>query len=195
MPFLSAEQAAALVGATVRVAMLTELQFASRTMRVWNGAGIITIAGYDWEGLGDMGSIDGLTQTREPTSSKVTMRLSGVNSEILTLAARSTEDVQGRPAYVWLQLFDGEWQPIGARLPIFAGRMQRITIQRSEASDLSGGERICALEVENVFAARSRPSAGRWTDADQQSRQPGDRFFQFVPAQREQKIIWPIFPA
>lgn len=191
MPFLDAVQSAALVGSTVRMAMLVELQFRSKTKRLWNGAGLVTVADGEWEGVGGFGSIDGLAQVREPVSSKVTLKLSGVSAEVLAIAKASTSDVQGRPAYVWLQLFDAEWQPLGARIPVFWGDMQRINILRSEAGDVSGGSRVCEVEVENAFAGRARPSAGRFTDADQQARFPGDRFFRFVPAQRSQVIKWP----
>lgn len=191
MPFLTTSQIAALSGSTVRIATLVEMQFVSKTMRLWNGAGLATVAGFEWEGVGAMGSIDGLAQTREPVSSKVTLRLSGVSAEVLAIARNTTADVQGRPAYIWLQLFDGEWQPVGARIPVFWGVLQRINIMRSEASGHSGGERVCELEVENPFAGRARPSAGRFTDADQQARHPGDRFFRFVPKQRSQVITWP----
>jgi hypothetical protein len=191
MPFLSSDEITALKASTVRLAMLVELQFASETMRLWNGAGTATIDGADWRGVGGFGSIDGLEQVREPVSSKVTMRLSGVSPEVLALAARSNDDVRGRPAYVWTHLMDGDWQPVGARIPLFWGTMQRINIERSEASEFSGGDRVCALEVENPFAARARPSAGRFTDADQKARFPGDKFCRFVPLQRSQVIVWP----
>lgn len=191
MTFISSEAAAAMVGATVRVATLVELQFASQTMHLWNGAGTIDVSGETWQGAGAMGSIDGLQQSRDPVSSKVTLRLSGVSAEVLAVAKANTTDVEGRPAYIWQQLFDAEWQPIGARIPVFWGTMQRISIARTEANEFDGGSRLCELEIENPFAARARPTLSRWTDADQQARHPGDRFCRFVPLQRTQTITWP----
>lgn len=191
MPFLTPEQAAAVLSSTVRAATLVEMQFASATTRIWNGAGAVTVAGVGWDGIGAMGSIDGLQQSREPTSSKVTLRLSGATPEMLATAKGTVDDVRGRHCYIWDQLFNDEWQPIGARIPLFWGVMQRINIVRDEATEFSGGSRVCELEVENPFAARARPSAGRFTDADQQSRHPGDRFFRFIPSQRSQVVVWP----
>lgn len=190
MPFITAEQAVRIYSSTVRLCLLVELQFASRTMFLWNGAGRVTLYSSTWEGVGSMGAIDGLMQTREPVSTKVTMSLSGVSQEVLALAKASVSDVQGRAAYVWLQLMDSAWQPVGARLPVFWGIMQRINIKRAEARE-DGVDRICELEVENPFYGRSRPSAGRYNDADQQSKYPGDRFFRFIPVQKSQTITWP----
>lgn len=190
MAFLTSEQATRIYGSTVRLCLLAELQFASRTMFLWNGAGRVKLYSNVWEGVGAMGAIDGLMQTREPVSTKVTMSLSGVSQEVTALARASVSDVQGRAAYIWLQLMDAAWQPVGTRLPIFWGIMQRINIKRAEAHEDSV-ERICELEVENPFYGRSRPSAGRYNDADQQSKYPGDRFFRFIPVQKTQTITWP----
>lgn len=191
MAFVPPEIAAALVGTTVRMATLVELQFSSATTRVWNGAGRIAVAGHTWDGLGAIGAIDGLGQARQAESSQVTMRLSGVGGDVLAKALDERTEVQGRLAYVWLQLFDADWQTLGSRLPIFWGIMMRLLIEREAAGDFSGGGRSCALEVENPFYGRARPSAGRWTDTDQNARHPGDKFCRFVPLQRSQTIVWP----
>jgi len=191
MAFLTLAQIAALKASSVRAATLVEMQFVSRTMRVWNGAGLATFAGEEWNGVGLAGSIEGLQQTRQPTSSKIKLQLSGVSPEVIASAKSSTADVAGRPCYVWQQLLDDDWQSLGARIPLFWGTMQRLSIARSEAKGLDGGSRVCELEVENAFAGRSRPYGSRWTDSDQQARHPGDKFCRFVSQQRSQVILWP----
>jgi hypothetical protein len=193
MPWIDASTAALLAKSTVRQAILVELQFASRTTYIWNGAGRVRAAGQMWSGVGEMGGIQGLQQTREPTSDKVTLSLSGVSPEILSSAKNNTADVQGRPCIIRMQLFGETWQPVGAALPLFWGTMQRIKITRSEAKDLAGGTRVCSLEVENPFADRSRAAHRRYTDADQQAQHPGDRFCRWVSIQRNQSIVWPDF--
>jgi len=191
MSFMTPEQIAAARATSVRSATLVELQFVSRTMRVWNGAGKTTVAGLDWDGLGGIGGIDGLQQTREPVSTRVKLKLAGVDQGVLESAKRGQADVEGRPVDIWEQLYDGDWQPLGPRIPLFRGIMQRLGIVRDGGKDTTGGTRIVELEVENAFAGRSRPSAGRWTDADQQSRHPGDKLCRFVPLQRALVISWP----
>lgn len=193
MAFLTAPQAAALAQSTVRLAMLIEMQFASETKRVFNGFGILDAAGATWEGIGGLGSIDGLQQTREPTSEKVTLQLEGVTPGMVALAAHTTADVEGRPCYISNQLFDADWQAIGAPIPLYWGTMQRLIVKRTRASadGSSGGTRILKLEIENPFAGRARASGRRYTDADQKARHPGDQFCRFVPLQRSQTITWP----
>jgi hypothetical protein len=191
MPFVTPDQAAALQQSVVRAATMAELQFGTGTMRLWNGAGITTIAGVDWQGIGGLGSIDNLHQTRAPVSNKVTLRLSGVDATVIALAVGDIANVRGHPAFIWQQLFDANWQPVGAMLPMYWGIMQRINIVRTEGKDLVGAERDCEVEVENPFASRARPSSGRFTDADQQAKYPGDNFFRFAPLQRNQVIVWP----
>jgi len=191
MAFLTPEQAAAIRGTTIRAATLVEMQFLSRTMRVWNGAGIGDFSGEEWSGLGTAGSIEGLQQSRQPTSHKIKLKLSGVSPEVLASAKNSTTDVENRPIYIWQQFLDEDWQPLGPRIPVFFGTMQRLGIARGEAKGTDGGQRICELECENAFASRGRPFASRFTDSDQQARHPGDKFARFTSYQRTQVILWP----
>lgn len=191
MPFVTPEQAAAAAESTVRIALLVELQFRSATMRLWDGAGKKTVAGVEWQGVGGFGSVEGLQQLRTTESQKITLKLSGVTADMIALAKASRADVEGRPCYIWTQLFDADWQPVGPRIATYRGLMQRIKLERQGARDLDGGMRACALEVENPFAARARPPNGRYTDADQQSRYPGDTFCSYVPLQQGMTLRWP----
>ena len=191
MAFLSPAQLAAIRGSSVRAALLVEMRFRSQTMRVWNGAGIADIAGAEWSGIGHLGSIDGLQQTRGTASAKVTLRLSGISAEVVALANNSTEDVEGRPCVIWQQLLTEDWQPLGTRILLFWGTMQRLGISREAAEGVDGGQRVCELDVENPFAGRARPFASRWTDADQKARFPGDKFCRFVSQQRQVTVSWP----
>lgn len=186
---ITSEQAALLAGSTVRLATLVEMQFVSETMRLWNGTGTLDVAGSEWRGVGAAGSIDGLPQTRRVTADKVTFSLSGIDEQVQRIAARGQADVEQRPVLVWLQLFGDDWQPAGARIPAWWGLMQRLRATRAPQSD--GAVRVIAVEAENPYAGRSRPPAGRYTDADQQARHPGDRFFRYVSLQRNKTTTWP----
>jgi hypothetical protein len=192
MPFIDATTAARLQESGVRAALLIELQFQSGTARLFNGHGRVAVDGQTWDGYGEFGSLTGLGQSRGTESSKVTLAMSGVSLDVIQKAKNGVDDVQGRRAFIWKRLFDADWQPVGSRIAIYWGIMQRINI-RSEApqDEAMGRTRVAELEIENPFAARSRPAARRFTDADQQSRWPGDKFFRFVPLQDGQTVKWP----
>lgn len=191
MAFVTPEQAAQLATSTVRIATLGELRFASQTLRVWNGAGTITVAGYDWSGLHTWAGFTDIPDIQGTASASVTATLSGVDPLHVALARNNVTDVRGRLALFWLQLFDAEWQPVGARIPLWWGTMQRVVINRTSASEDAGGEISVGVEIENPYAGRARSAAGRYTDSDQQHLYPGDRFCRFVSDQASTTLTWP----
>lgn len=191
MPYVTAEVAAAAARSTVRAITLAELRFASRTMYLHNGFGMLDLYGQEWEGTGGLCAIRGLAQQRTAESAKVTLTLSGIDADVQRLARNNVADVQGRQAFLWTQLIDERHGAIGQRIALVWGVMQRINLRVQPASDTGGTVRSAELEIENPFAARSRPAARYFTDADHQSEHDGDRFCRFVPFQRDQVVIWP----
>lgn len=193
MAWISPEVAAALAKSTVHLGLLGEFRFVSGTMYLWNGVGARTIGGHTYEGLGTLASVDGLTQTRSNESEKVTVKMACVTPEIAALAASESAEVRGRMAFLSLHLFDADWQPVNSPIPAYGGIMQRLQIVREPASSEGGGARMAELEIENFFAARSRPSNGLYTDRHQKAKHSGDNFCRWVPKQKNQVQTWPDF--
>ncbi len=191
MPFISTEQAALLNASSVRIATLAEFQFRAATTYLWNGAGVLDVAGFEWQGLNGWGGIDQLPNLHGTESDLITVTMSGVDPANIALAKNSVDDVEGRYAYFWLQLFDADWQPVGTRIPAWWGTMQRIVIERSGDGEAGGSIRTVGLEIENPYAARGQSAAGRYTDSDQEYRYSGDKFCRFVSDQALNALVWP----
>jgi hypothetical protein len=193
MQFFTEEQAAALAETTARVASLVEFDFVSGPSFVWNGFGDLDTGGNIYKGLAGLGQIDGLEQTRGPQSRQVTFTLSGVSDGgFLPTALAETDEVQGRLVVVSLQLFDVDWQVVGAPFPIWFGIMQPPRVTRTPMEGVEGAAQTVTLPAENLFVGRSRPPAGRYTDRDHQTRYPGDRFFDRVADLVNKVIAWPV---
>ena len=191
MSFVDQDTADRAAASTVRIATLVELRFTSETKYLWNGAGPLDVAGAAYEGANGFGGIDGLPSLRSTTSEKVNLTFAAVSGEALALAANSKDEVRGRLAFIWLQLFNEDWQPVGARVPAFWGIMHRAVIEREAATELTGGTRTMGLEIENPYFNRARATLGRFTDQDQKQRSPTDRVFEFVSAHSTRVLIWP----
>lgn len=189
-PWITPEAAAALVGSTVRIALMVTLEFRSTTVRVWSGAHRISIDGTLWEPVGAFGSVSGLDVGRSPVSEPVTFEMSGVDDGILALAVGETNEVAGRPVSVVARLFDDAWQPVASPLPVWNGVMSRIRIRRTDGDE---PQRIIGVECEGIWESRSRQAAGRFNDGDQNSRYPGDKFFRFTSNQSTRPAVWPDF--
>jgi len=199
MAFFSPAEAALLALGTVRVATLVDLEFGGTPpeggpVYIWNGFGTRTFAGRTYLGAGDLGQIDGLEEARLPVSHQVTFTLSGVPdspADILAKVLEATDIVQGRLAVVSLQLFDGAWAAAGAPIPIYFGVMMPPRVTREAATETTGARRTLVLPTENLFFGRGRPAAGRYTDREQQTRYPDDRFCEYTAQLVNMTINWP----
>lgn len=96
MAFFTAEVLDELAKSTVRIAFLVDFEFVSGTKRVWNGIGKLEAGGFTYEGLGALGSIEGLQEVRTAESHVVTFTVSGIDSQFLAGALAETDDVQGQ---------------------------------------------------------------------------------------------------
>lgn len=194
MAFFTPSQIATLSESTVRLDLLAEFQFQSETIRVWNGNTKLTAGGHDWQPMYGAGTIEGLAMSGGTVSETVSFTLNGLpdqSADFLAKALEETPDVVQQLVIVFLQLFGDDWQPVGTPIGLFWGFMQPPGINRSPAQDESGSTQSITLTAENAFFNRSRPPFGRFTDRDQQTRYPGDRFFQFVPQLLFKNIVYP----
>lgn len=196
MGFFTPTEAAALAATTVRVASLVDLMFTGAPTYLWNGFGSRVFGAKTYLGCGDLGSIEGLEEARNPVSQQVTLTLSGVPdspADLLAKALEETDIVQGNLAIISLQLFDADWQTVGSPIPIYFGIMQPPRVTREAATETTGARRLLQLPVENLFYSRSRPPAGRYTDREQQARFPGDLFCAYTPQLTNKVLNWPDF--
>lgn len=199
MAFFSAAQIEMLAATTVRLDLLVEMQFASGTRYVWNGNTALETGGNVYQPMRGLGGIDGLDFAGEAVSEKVTLTLSGLPADLtapdgggfLGFVLGETADVDQRIVKISVQFFDADWQPVGAPAPIWWGYMQPPRVSRTPMTETEGGVQSITVTAENAFFNRSRPPFGRYTDRDQQSRSPGDLFFQFAPGLVNKTVTYP----
>lgn len=193
MSFFPETIAAMLGGRTVRASFLVEFDFATQPMRIWTGAGKLEAGGEEWHGLGKLGSISGLEQAVNGEAPETTFVLSGINSQIVTIARDEfAEEAKDRLVRVLIQFHNAEDDRAltlyDAPFAIWSGRMQvpRFEIQGPR-------KRKITVTAESLFSLRSRPSFSQYTDKDQQLRFPGDRGFEAVAGLVNKTVTWPDF--
>ena len=183
MSFFTPEQIDHLSQSTVRCDFLVKFDFASETIRVWNGNTKLEAGGHLWQPMYGAGGIDGLSLTPGTVSETVTFQLGGLPDQavdFLSHALEETPEVLQQLVTVFLQLFDEDWQPVGIPIGLWWGFMQPPRVSRTEMQGAEGAVQSIKLTAENAFFNRSRPPYGRYTDRDQQKRSPGDKFFTFI---------------
>jgi hypothetical protein len=184
---MTAQAAAAARQEVVRMMLLARLEFDG-------DPALVTSAPYDvaydldgdgeaeiWRSTFGMGQVSGAEEGLETQAYGLTCKLAGLDAAAISLALQC--DPQGRPASFWLAFLDADHQIVPAPVLLFRGRMDVMPITGGKSGEIT-------LSVESRLADWDRVRGGRYTDAEQQARCPGDRFFQFCAAACDKEINW-----
>lgn len=181
-----ADQLAALRADSFTAISMVRLDFESGVLRVHSGVGTITWDGESYLGVGALGQIEAIEETTDAVAQDITLTLSGIPSEYISLALG--EHYQGRDARIYLAALDSQHRLIldeegdGPYL-VFRGRMDTMPIHDGDTGTV---QVICR----NRLADWDRPRERRYTHEDQQIDYPGDLGLQFVAQMVDKEIIW-----
>lgn len=174
----------------------------NETLRLWTGVGTLVYQGVSWVGTGSLLQIDTIEETSEIAAKGATVTLSGVPSEVLSLAL--SEPYQGRQAKIYFGTFsrgallqedaayillqDGSKILLEDRktdlTEIFAGYMDQMNIEENtETSTIQ-------LTIENKLIDLERPRTARFTSAYQKSIYPNDLGLDFVEDLQTKELYW-----
>lgn len=181
----------------------TELNFSTETIRMWTGQGTLVLDnGTEWFGLGQLLNISSIEETSEMAVKGATVSLSGIPSELLSLAL--SEPYQGRVAKIYFGTFSygsllqqsGSYilQQDGSRInlqegskgfnELFSGYMDQMNIEEGgEASTIT-------MSVENKLIDLERARVGRYTSGYQKSIYPNDLGMDFIEDLQDKQIPW-----
>lgn len=188
MAFFNETVAAVAAGRTVRSSLLVFFDFEDEPKRLWPGNGPIMHGGYQWQGIGQLGSIDGLDQAYGSSAPQMTFTLSGVDAGIVTLAREASDRVFGRDVVVYIGFFDEAWQALDAPYAVNVGIMDQMRYGARGATD-----RSVTVTAEGLWTNRRRPAFSLYTDRDQNARFPGDRGLEQIPSLINKTARWPTY--
>lgn len=169
----------------VRREFLVELLFTSIPVRCWTGRGDLVAAGYQWSGLGEFATIDGLDAPIGESAPLLQIGLSGVDPLIALLARNAKTEVSGRTVRVLMAFFDDAGQLLGQPITIRTATMTRMKFD----CELTKWNITC--EAETFFVRRSQPLFSALTHTDQDARSPGDKGLEFVASMVNATTVWP----
>lgn len=181
-----------------------DLEFDSpNTLRLWTGYGTLVYEGVSYFGTGELLGISSVEETVEMAAKGATLTLSGVPSEVISLALQepyqgrvckinfgmfATDNLLQEDATSYILLQDGakislESQQISLT-EVFTGYMNQMNIE--EGPDTS----TIQLTVENKLVDLERPRVARYTSAYQKDKFNGDLGLDFVESLQDQKLTW-----
>jgi len=181
-----------------------ELKFdGNEILRMWTGYGTLVLDnGTQWVGTGNLLNVSSIEETAEMAVKGATLTLSGVPSEVLSLAL--SEPYQGRVCNIYFGTFSsgsllketGNYILLqdGSRInletggkgfnQLFSGYMDQMNI------DDGGETSTIELKVENRLVDLERARVSRYTKFYQQSVYPSDDGLNFVEDLQTRKVPW-----
>jgi hypothetical protein len=150
-------------------------------VRIWSGYGNLTWSGLSWSGTGTLIQISSVTETNETSANGITVTLSGIPSELISLALAEVK--QGASGKVYLGLLEGQ-NVINDPILLFSGKLDVPTI-----SD-EGETAVITISYESRLIDLERPRVNRYTPEDQKRLFPGDLGLDYVPSIQDKKITW-----
>lgn len=186
---LSAGVAAAIAAATYRPVFFVRLEYDEGTERATTAPYSIwfddegTGADNEFIGVGALGTISAIEEGSDLRAYGMSASLTGVDPAQLATALDSK--YQGRPAYIWLGFLDAGHIIIDEPVLVFSGMMDTQPIELGRTGSIG-------VTIENVMARWENPNPEnlRYTDADQQSRYPGDLGYEFASVTVSREITW-----
>jgi hypothetical protein len=161
--------------------LLVEALFDSGALRLWNGRDPITWNGEEWIGAGNLLSVGEMTETQELRAVGSSVTLSGLSTEILSIALQ--EPYQGRRANLYLgAMSDG--QLVADPYLLFGGVMDVMEISET------GETAAITVTAESRLIDLERPREFRYEHEDQVSHFPGDLGLEYVSSIQDAPIIW-----
>jgi len=150
-----------------------------RMLRLWTGVGtIVSDDGKEWVGSGNFLNVSSVEETAEMAVKGATLTLSGVPSEVLSLAL--SEPYQGRVC----KLYFGTRSNTAAFTEVFSGYMDQMNIEEGPSGS------TVELKVENKLIDLERARVARYSSGYQKTLYPNDLGFDFVEDLQDKKISW-----
>ena len=180
-----------------------ELNFdGADVLRLWTGIGTLNVQGVDWTGAGTLLNVSSIEETTEIAAKGATLSLTGIPSEVVSLALSTP--YQGRTCKIYFGLFkaskiikedssfllleDGSkiyLEDLNAGFTeIFSGYMDQMDIEElPETSTIH-------LKVENKLVDLERARVARYSSSYQKSIYPTDFGLDLVESIQDKEIVW-----
>lgn len=173
--------------------ILCQMDFATNPQNWWLGYGPLTASGVTYQGTGDVIKIGAMNLTYGTSAGMVRFMIPAASPEMIMRCDNQASEVNGRPCRIFYHLFaateegDGgghRGRLIGAPMSMFTGRM------RDMSSTSGPEERTIELEAYGRMSWQGKPPYGRWNNADQRARFPGDTGLALLPSLKDKAVTW-----
>jgi hypothetical protein len=177
-------QGAALAAPVARVAYFVEFDFAGNTSRMSTLGQTITWGGYDWLGVGTLGSISEVSESDSLTTSSVTFTLNAAQQSWLALAVGPVETYRGRTAKMYFCPLDASFNLIDIPVQCWSGVMDMVTV------GVDGEAGQITLKCETSAYGLKRANSFRINAAQQKAYHPTDTGLDYLSDLISNPVVW-----
>ncbi len=201
---LDAQILSAIEQETLYPILAVQLNLDTQTLRLWSGYGTKKINGSNFIGVGTLLRVSEIQETAELYAAGATVSLSGVPSDMLSLALN--ERYQGRKAFIYFAalandaswiLDDGTWRNGGVwndgatwsesgviASQMFSGYLDQMNIdEQPETSTI-------AVTIESKLIDLERPRVYNYSSQTQKAIYANDKGFDFVESLQNKTYNW-----
>jgi len=171
---LTANQQAELEKPVTRFAYFAHFSFLTAAVRVTSLPQTINWGGYDWLGLGSLGSVSAVEESQGTTSSALVFQLNIAQLELLALATGNTNEYRGRDAKLYFCPLDEQFRLIDTPDICWRGTMDNMQ------ASVEGESGTIALKCETSAYGLKRKANLRMNAAQQKQRYPADTGFDYL---------------
>lgn len=175
----------------VAVTILCQMDFLTNPQNWWLGYGPLTAGGVEYQGTGDVIKLSAMNLSYGMSAGMVRFEIPNASAEMVARCDNQASEVNNRKCQVFYQLFstievggDHHGRLIGDPISMFVGKM------RDMRSTSSADSRNIELEAYGRMSRQSQPPYGRWTDADQRARHPGDTGLGLLASLKNRVVTW-----
>lgn len=141
-----------------------------------------TVGGVDYVGLGNLGSINSVSEGSDLEPQQLSISIAGVSQA--SLSGALTEPYINRNAKVMVGMLDANDNLLSDPFNYFVGKVDEIKVEYGKIGKIE-------IIIRDRLADWARPRLERYTNADQQAKYPTDKGLEFVSQVAEKEIIWP----
>ena len=169
-----------------RPAFFARLTFAddadNPVVRVWSGIGTINYGGFDYIGVGDLGSISPVVETTETQAQGITLQLSGIPSELLSDSMNHLN--AGGVMNLHMGFLDPNGLLIDTPIMVYSGLMDQVSIKMGPKTA------TITIAVENRLSQLQRSRGWLYTDQAQRQISSDDDGLKWVAVTSDIFIHW-----
>lgn len=130
------------------------LDWPGGAVRYHSRRGALVLDGETWQGVGDLGGVEGLSESEGLAVREVVLSLTGFMADQIE-KVRGVK-IRNRPAELYIGAVDAGERQVGSLVRLFRGRMRAKSFDIREA-DIEHFRHLIQVRLQNHFAAVRRP--------------------------------------